>query len=281
MLNRWFGIVTLAFMLSVNAALWLRDVTPDWYAGTPPAARALNLESGQEICVQLGLFNEAGRRIGWAWTDSSRDEYLVKVRHLTVIRSLALPADVVTPMIKVDTALNYHGHATLDELRIHVFGLGVQVNLEGAFYPPNHFPCKWQVGSQRGEFDLPAESTRALGDVIRPFDGITGLTVGQSWRLHLLNPLAGVVPDWGARCMSNESLLVRVTGTEQIDYRGEPTPAFVLEADKMRAWITADGRLVRQDFELPLLGKLSLVDEPYDPATRERVLSEVRLRAGN
>ena len=278
MINRWIGIAALGMMLSVNAALFVRDVVPDWYAGAPPSAVALDLATGDELDVQLGLFDEKGRRIGYAWTLSSRDEYLTKVRHQTVIRSLRLPGDVVTPMLRVDTDLNYHGRSIVDELRVRVSGLDMQVRLDGAFYPPDHFPCTWQVGAQRGEFDLPADATRALGDVIRPLDGLTGLEVGQSWRVSLLNPLAGMIPDWGARFMANQSMVVRVARIEQIDHRGEPVDAFVIEADKMRAWMTQDGRLIRQEYELPLIGRLVLVDEPYDASTRADVLNEARLK---
>ena len=83
MTNRWIGIVALGMMLSVNTALLMRDVVPEWYAGTPPTALALDLSQGGAINVQLGLFNEEGRRIGYAWTRSTRDEYLIQVRHQT------------------------------------------------------------------------------------------------------------------------------------------------------------------------------------------------------
>jgi hypothetical protein len=46
--------------------------------------------------------------------------------------------------------------------------------------------------------------------------------------------------------------------------------AFVVEAEGMRAWVTPAGRVIRQEFELPLLGTLLLVEEPYDPFLRGR-----------
>ena len=125
---------------------------------------------------------------------------------------------------------------------------------------------------------MPAEATRALGDVIRPFDGLTGLEVGRTWRVRLLNPLAGMIPDWGARLMGNQSIVVRVTGKEQVPYRDEMVEAYVVEAEKIRAWMTADGRLIRQEYEVPLIGRLVLIDEPFDPRLRSRVLAEARLK---
>ena len=165
-------------------------------------------------------------------------------------------------------------------MRIRVHGLGPPVRLDGAFYPPDHFPCTWQIGAQRGEFDLPADATRALGDIIRPLDGVSGLEVGQSWRINLLNPLAGMIPDWGARFMANQSMVVRVVRKEKIEHRGESVEAFVIQADKMQAWMTPEGRLIRQEYELPLIGRLVLVDEPVDKHKREIVLREALQKAG-
>jgi len=54
--------------------------------------------------------------------------------------------------------------------------------------------------------------------------------------------------------------------------------AFVIEAERLRAWVSREGRVIRQEFELPLVGKLTLVDEPYDDELRQRVLHEVPAR---
>lgn len=278
MINRWIGIATLVLMLGVNAALMMRDVLPDWMAGEPPVSRALQLEPGDESHIQLGIYDQQGHCIGYSWTYSSRSGDLISVRHRTVIESLSLPLDTEIRAIRIDTNLNYLRHRGLDELRVWVFGLGIRIRLEGEFFPPNDFPCRWQVGSRRGEFLLPGEATRALGDMIRPFESLTGLSVGQSWRVELLNPLSGVIPDWGTRNMMTDGLLVRVTGIEEIEHRGAVVEAFVIEAERLRAWVSREGRVIRQEFELPLVGKLTLVDEPYDDELRQRVLHEVPAR---
>ncbi len=272
MINRWIGIVTLGLMLSVNTALLLRDVLPDWLAGEPPKSRALHLRPGDEIAVQLGIFDREGRCVGHSWTVSGRSGDLIAVRHVTVLRSLRLPGGVTIPALRIDTDLNYHGQTSLDKLRVRVSGFGFPIRLEGEFFPPDDFGCEWQVDDRRGELQLPAEATRALGDVIRPFESLTGLHVGQSWRIKVLNPLAGTIPDWGTRNMMTDTMLVRVTRMEQIEHRGAVVQAFVLEAEKLRAWVTPEGRMVRQELELPLFGTLTLIDEPYDPETRRDVL---------
>lgn len=272
MLNRWIGIATLGLMLSVNTALTVRDVLPDWLAGDPPRPRALHLQPGEESAVQLGIFDREGRCIGHSWTTASRSGDLVAVRHVTVLEPLKLPRGVTIPALRIHTDLNYHQQTSLDALRVRVYGLEIPIRLEGEFYPPDLFPCEWQVGTRRGTFALSASATRAIGDMIRPFDSLTGLEVGRSWRVKLLNPLAGIVPGWGARNMMAETLLVRVTGVERVEHHGAPVQAYVIDAEQLRAWVTPDGRVIRQELEVPLLGTVTLVDEPYDEETRQRVL---------
>jgi hypothetical protein len=272
MVNRWIGIVTLGLMLSANAALLVRDVLPDWLAGEPPESRALHLEPGDQIAAQLSIYDREGRCVGHSWTVGGRSGDLVAVHHVTILKSLKLPRGIVIPALRIDTDLNYHGQTSLDKLRVRVSGFGFPIRLEGEFYHPDIFACEWQVDDRRGNLQLPAEMTRALGDVIRPFESLTGLRVGQSWRVKVLNPLAGVIPDWGTRNMMTDTMLVRVTGMEQIEHAGAMVQAFVLEAEKLQAWVTPEGRVIRQELELPLFGTLTLVDEPYDAETRRDAL---------
>ena len=59
---------------------------------------------------------------------------------------------------------------------------------------------------------------------------------------------------------------------EQIEHAGAMVQAFVLQAEKLQAWVTPEGRVIRQELELPLFGTLTLVDEPYDAEARRDVL---------
>ena len=272
MINRWIGIAALGLMLSVNAALLVRDVFPDWFAGQPPESHALHLAPGDEINTQVGIFDGEGRRIACSWTRSARSDDLIMVRHRTAIRPLRLPHDVAIPALRLDTDLNYHGQASLDHLRVRVYGLDIHIELEGEAIPPDDFACRWQVGERRGEFVFPVASTRAIGDPVRPFESLTGLQVGRSWRVKLLNPLAGIIPGWGERHMLRDTMLVRVTGVERVEYRGETVEAFVVEADGLRAWVGPSGRVMRYELELPLFGTLTLIDEPFDEEMRREVL---------
>ena len=273
MFNRWLGIVTLALMLSANAALFLRDVVPEWLAGEPPASRSLGLKPNQEVDLQLGLFDQEGRRIGYAWTRSGRSGELITVRHNTVLEPLGLAGGMSLPLLRIDTTLHYMDSSYLDQLKVNVYGLGFPIRIHGEYVPPDKFPCEWQFDMQRGTFLVPASATHAIGDVIRPFESFSNLTVGQSWRVKLVNPLAQLVPEWGKRALLPDSILVRVTRTEQIEHHNQTVEAFVVEAERVRAWVSPQGRVLRQEVELPLFGRLTLVDEPYDNVLREEKLS--------
>ncbi len=277
MLNRWLGIVCLSLMASANLAIFLRDVLPAWSSGDPPEGVAHNLRPGMSLQTQVGLFDEQGRRIGDAWTLAEKTtDQIVRIRSWSVLYAGAIPAlKLPYGMLRIDTDLTYARGQRLDELFVRVRGLGFPIELRGQFVPPNDFPCQWKAGTQSGYFVIPAYLTRAVGDVLRPFESLHGLYVGQSWKLQLVNPLAGMLPGLSQQNLLGPEVLVRVTGKERISFAGQHFDAFVLEAPRVRAWVLPDGRVVRQQVELPVLGRMILQQEPYSDQRRRRVLSRV------
>ncbi len=275
MLNRWIGILAFLGMVTVNTFLLTRDVLPTWLAGDPPRSCALQLSEGQSFTEQVGIFDAEGRRVGYAWSLCDRDLDLTTIRNYTYLYPLRLPQDISTPALRMDMVLRYRRDHRPDQLQVRVLGLGIPISLEGEFYPPDDFGCEWQVGDQRGKFVLPAHRLRALGDVLRPFESLADLRVGQSWHMETINPLAGLLPGWGAENMMTSQTLVRVVAREPIDFSGQRVDAFVVETQTTRAWVADNGRVLRQEIELPLFGRLVLVSEPYDNETRVAVLQNM------
>ncbi len=264
MVNRWIGILCIACMLSANTALIITDVVPGWFAGDPPRIEALKLEPGQILRVQVGIYNQHGHRIGASWMQARPLGDLVNVRVRTHLWPIALPGGVSTPEVLVRSSLAYTKDGRLDKLNLRVDGLGVPIVLEGESFGAPEFPMQWQVGDQIGKLTLPAEATRALGDVIRPFDTLPNLFVGRTWRLELIDPLSKLMPGLTNNLVETSSVLVRVVAEEQIKHLGEMVDVFRVESHKVKAWVTAGGRVIRQEVELPLFGTLILVDEPYN-----------------
>ncbi len=264
MLNRWIGICTASLMLLANSALMLRDIVPDWLAGDPPSSNAVLLRVDQEFRQQIGIFNVHRVRIGTLWSISSSTGTFVGVRSWALFEPLQLPPNLTTPRMRLTTHLTYKLDGKLEQLLMTIEGFGLMIRLNGNWHPPDMFPCQWQLGDRNGHFVLDGEATKALGSVIRPFESLSGLEVGQSWRVKLINPFARLLPGFDGPYVSSATVLVRVTARERIEHAGRTVEAFRVETDKVTAWVAEDGRVLRQEIDVPVFEKLILMDEPFD-----------------
>ncbi len=270
MLNRWIGISTATLMILANAGIILRDVVPHWLPNDVPPTDAQTLAPDEWRRAQVGVYDDEGRLVGRSWTRANRKgkSDIAVTSTTTVLQRLQLPTGLRTPQVRLETDITYRvSENYVDEVDFRMYGLGLRVSLEGASIVRREFACVWQVGPRRGEFLLDSESPAMLGDVIRPFDRLPQLYVGQTWRLKLLDPLAQVVPGLEESGIELEPLVIRVTRKETIMHRGTPVEAFVVEGGNATAWVAADGRVLRQVVTLPLLGRLTLIDEAYNAET--------------
>lgn len=281
MINRWIGILSLFFMILANAAIIWRDILPDWVAGDPPPSPAQLLGPGEEQRVQVGIYRHGtGRQVGTSWTRSRRtgDAGLVMVITHTKLEPITLPGGIVTPQVLVETELTFRpDEARVDELDFQMKGLGMPIALHGEAMPTGEFPFRWQVGARRGEIALDSRAPAALGDVIRPFQRLPNLYVGRSWRLELLDPLKHLLPQIQADDVNLQSVLIRVTGRERIEHRGVELEAFVVEVEdgSATAWVAPSGVVLRQEINVPFLGRLVLLDEEYDERARLRAINAI------
>jgi hypothetical protein len=268
MLNRWIGIVCALFMLGANTTLFVRDILPRWLAGNPPELDDLSHGTGPERRVQTGIYNADRELVGRNWWISKVQGEFLNVTSLTMLYPINLPNGMATPRVRIETQLRYQTQdGFLGELVLTIRGLPAAIVLRGELVPPDEFACKWWLGYvERGHFVLDAQATRAIGDVLRPFTRLPGLYVGRTWRVQLLDPLSRIVPGLQAEEFLGDAEFVRVVRTETIEHLGRPVEAFVVEAARTRAWVAPQGDVLRQEVELPFLGKLTLYDEPYDDA---------------
>jgi len=258
-------------MILANAAIVWRDLLPAWLAGDPPPNEAVLLAPGEERRVQVGIYEPGGLCIGRSWTSSRRTSVggIVTVRTTTVLGEINLPGDLRSPPVRVEISITYRSQQPqVDELDFRMYGLGIPISLHGEAMPTGEFPFYWQVGSRRGSVALDSTAPAALGDVIRPFDRLPDLYVGRTWRLRLLDPLSQMLPGLERSGLDLTPVVVRVTGREVITHVGPNGPykvdAFVVEADGMRAWVAPDGSVLRQEVNVPIIGRLVLLEEPYD-----------------
>lgn len=268
-MNRLIGIAALLAMIVANIALITRDVIPAWTAGEPPAPIAYDLDTGWIKVSQTGIYDVKGSVLGHVWTETWRDRKAVFVDSMTVLNEFESGGQTLVPALRIDTKLVYNEEQLLERLSVDVRGFGLPIQLRGEYRPPEDFACNWTFDEQRGAFTIPADATRAMGDLRSPFQGMADLKVGQVWRHELFDPLSAMLPGFGGQAMRPQSIIVSVTGTEKIMHNGMAVRAFVVEGnDNIRAWISPLGDVLRQEVTVPVLGRITLVDEPFDDNAR-------------
>ena len=268
MINRVLGVLALAAMLAANALLLWHDVWPQWCAGPPPQSAAAELPPGSRRTAQYGLFVQ-DRRIGRAWSVAEKRAEVTDIRQLTLLDAVQLPHGVMLPVARLDMQLRYQSPEMPLSLDLEIQGLPVKATLEGRAFAGD-FGCEWRFGELHGSFVVPADTLRAMGDSLRPFDRLPGLHVGQTWQMRLVNPMPQVLPGFGGRGPGFESVLVKVTGRETIahPHDGHPVEVFVVEAPppaRTKAYVADDGQVLRQEVDMPLVGRIVVLDEPFNP----------------
>lgn len=258
-MNRIFGtVVTLVWLLAM-AALIQRDVLPFWQAQDPPGHA---VPTGD---FQVAIMNEAGQRVGTTWVQAFRKPN--RTVYSTTRLDLGTVAKVLStlgPMF-LDSSLTYADGGGLKEFLFQLRTAGLSARVEGFLYG-HEYACAATIGGMTRAIALNGELSKYLGDSIRPFSHLEGLRVGQTWRIRLLDPLSLV---------RNQSLefstrLVTVRRRERIQHRGRAVSCFRIETEGAVAWADGTGRILRQEVTIPFVGKLMLLDEPFDEAAYRR-----------
>lgn len=278
MLNRWLGLTLGGLMLLANTGVFVRDVLPGLLPDEPPPNDMQLLAPGDQRDVQVGIFDDDGRRLGTSWTRSQRKGAgdLVIINTTTVLGPLTFPT-VRLPKLRFECELTMQvTENRVAEIEFGIYGADIPIKLKGEWVPTGEFPCMWTAGAQSGTILLDRGLPAMLGDVIRPFDRLPDLFVGQTWQVKLVDPLKCLLPSMGDAAVAFEPVMIRVTAERAIEYRGKSVQTFVVEGGGATAYVAADGRVLRQEVTLPLLGKLVLLDEVYDAEARSRAIISTR-----
>ncbi|MCG8407382.1 MAG: hypothetical protein MI923_19460 [Phycisphaerales bacterium] len=259
-MNRTFGIiVSLVWILSM-AALIQRDVLPFWRAQDPPSQP---IPPGE---FQVAIHDEAGNRLGTTWLESMPLSTTTTVHSMTRLDVGAVTR--ILPMFRemfLDTKLNYDQDETLYEFSFRLETGSVAATVEAVRYE-QEYACKAQIGNISKSMSFSGEMSKYLGDSLRPFTHLKGLHVGQNWRLRLLDPIALLK----SQTLEFTTQLVEVTEREVIEHLGERVDCYKIKTHGTVAWADESGRVLRQEVQIPFLGKWILTDEPYDEKDRAR-----------
>lgn len=262
-MNRLLGSILALTWLIAMGALVQRDVLPQWTAQEPP--RQL-LPAGD---YQVGIFNQANKRIGTTWITTSPSPMMM-VRSTTV-----LEAGKVAGMLPVhgtwilSTDLVYDTQERLEHFKFTLNAPGVYGEVD-AERIERDFSVIAKFGELKKTLLLDGELSRYLSETLRPFTHLERLRVGQSWRIRLLDPFSLIKN----QSVEFQTQLARVTRRETIQVDDGMVDCFRVETPTATAWADENGKVLKQEVRLPLIGTWTLLDEPYDKESRLNAVPE-------
>lgn len=260
---------------------WLvwHDIWPNLTAGDPPQAMAPLADGNRPIEYQVGLFDKYGHRTGTAWSTYRHNPGSTPTRE-DHINFTALP--LVGPTF-IEIEFEYTLEAELDAFHLKVWSNALPrsnsvtqapLRVDGERFA-SVFGFSVRLGAAVETFKISGADAGLVGDAFRPFGRMVGLHVGQSWRMQVVNPISAVT-GLGHRFAT---VLVRVTGREGIaDSQGRRVECFVVEARNAKAWVDDTGRVIVQEVDLPVQGRITLRDEPFDESLLSAAKAKWRQR---
>jgi len=271
--TRATGFLIVPIWLTAMGWLVAHDVWPRLAAQDPPALQINDWLRTSGEKSQHSILDRDGTRIGTIWTSYSIDEGVSTTRDDFVrIERFALP---IAPMTITAKSV-FTGKGLLDEFTVRLVNADAQLELHGErFHSDFSFTIDGLVALRRVEsrFKVPLSEAGLLGDAFKPFGQLANLSVGQSWRMQVFNPVSAVM-GVGERFMP---MLVTVVDREKRMTAFGPRDCFVVESDYAKAWVDERGIVHEQQIELPIAGTLRMVREAaydkkaYDRARKARI----------
>ncbi len=263
MFTRATGMLIVPFWLAAMGWLVAHDVIPAWTATDPPLVRPNDWLAGEGKNVQFSIHvggqrtgsagDSTGSQVGTLWTKYLSAENSLQRRDVIWIEQFPLP---IAPL-RATTTLVFTGDGLLDEFTVLLENRMVhRIRLHGERFPTD-FSFTLEHGALERAFKIPLTDGGIIGSAFNPFAQLTDLKVGDAWRMQVFNPIAAVT-GVGDRFLS---ILVKVTGRETLDLRGEVYHCFVVESPDTKAWVDSRGVVWVQEFTLPVGGTMRIVRE--------------------
>jgi hypothetical protein len=264
MLNKLVYAAIVLFWIGAMSWLVRHDVIPALTARDVPSIKAEGWLEGEKRESQARIEDKTGKRIGTIWSTHTAGRN--GVSRSDVFLSERLPP---LPRLRIQVDADFTLDGELDEVLLEVDGIGKRIKLEGENMSGNLAFILW-VGQRRQLFKIDADAAGMLGDVFRPFPALPNIEVGQSWRMHVVNPLAAI-SGFGSKLIP---MIVKVRARERLLTDQGAVECFVVETDHgARAWVDADGTVLRQEADVPIGGRLTVVAEPFNAEFLQETLS--------
>lgn len=265
-MRRLFDLTIVTIWLLSMAGLVWHDVWPTLTAGSPPVQVPLGGRD-KPVQMQFAINTERWGSIGQSWAEFWRAETGAIARSTTLLR-----AGPLRKAIRVDTHMAFDSRDRLEEIKVWVYGLPMPVTLEAASYGDD-LPCVIMIGQQQHEFTLRRSAASAFAEVFRPFVYLKDLHVGQTWRIASINPLGSL---WG-QDPTPQPVVARVARREPIRHLGRTVECFRVETQGAVAWVDDQGRVLLQEVDLPVLGKVTIrLLDGFDQSALQQAEQQVK-----
>ena len=272
MFTRTTGLLIVPLWLAAMSWLIAHDVLPGWTALDPPALRVTDPMREDGGRVQFTLSSEDGP-LGRIWTSYLVDEDSIRRDDLILIDRLPLH---IAPL-RIGLTSVFTGEGVLDEFTAVVENRETRlpIKLHGERFHAD-FSFTLQTDAMTRAFKMPLVEGGLVSGAFNPFSPLADLRVGQSWRMHVFNPIAALT-GLGDRFIP---VLVHVVGEGRIKTADWEGNCLVLEAGSTRAWVDAEGAVRVQEMTLPMLGQLRIVRDARFDHQAYAAAKRVRLAFG-
>jgi hypothetical protein len=269
---RFLIIASTILWLSAMSSLFVRDVLPAWTAQEAPAITQRRLNEVAEARCQFSI-RDPNRELGKAWSDIQTGSGTAAIHGTLLLEPIG-----IIPRIRIESTTEFDHEGGLDSFSLDLYGVPYKVCVKGERRGP-YFPCELQVGARHMQASLDLAASRLVGDSFRPFAVLPTLRVGQSWRMQMLNPLTMII----SRRAEFTPVVAKVTRRESIPYAGGLVECFVVETvpEQVKAWVDDHGGVLRQEMDMPGLGRVIVQAEPYDENARDNAKKAVRSPLGS
>ncbi len=255
MLHRWISIGIVFCWMIANTWLVWHDIVPAWTAQNPPAVVDKGWVDVYGQFAHFGIYDDEGHKVGGIWTEyisSAASTDRTDDIYLNDLHTVGPMCTYVKSVFDVD--------GCLDEIDIAVQGAWETIRITGQRFP-GQFAFKVDAGVFKHVFKIELSRAGKFAAAFRPFDAMPNLTVGQSWRVQVFNPIAAVT-GFGQEFVP---MMVTVTGREMATFDGEERDCLIIESAGARAWVDrVSGVVYQQDVDIPVIGSYSIKLEEYD-----------------
>jgi hypothetical protein len=207
--------------------------------------------------------------IGTIWT-----KYLVgddSVQRSDLVWIERLPVDIAPLRFMIESVFTPDGF--LDEFTCQVRSRDGDARLHGERFHAD-FSFTFESGPFEEAFKIPLVDGGIVTGAFNPFNQLTDLSVGQTWRVQVFNPVAALT-GVGERFYS---MLVAVTGEEKIITPEGERNCLVVEAPNAKAYVDRRGAVFVQEMTLPIAGKIRIVRESgFDEDARGEAMRRMPL----